>query len=71
MKARFLKPGQVVTIHGRPMTFVKRLRAGKEIAGRTENVFICEAYRGLNGPGDDGRCTMSDQMFNVLSKQTS
>jgi hypothetical protein len=50
------------------MTFVNRLRRGKEIAGPTENVFICEAYRGLNGPADDGRCTMSDQMFSVLTK---
>jgi hypothetical protein len=68
MNASFLKPGMIVTIHGRPMTFVNRLRRGKEIAGPTENVFICEAYRGLNGPADDGRCTMSDQMFSVLTK---
>jgi hypothetical protein len=69
MKARFLKPGQAVTIHGRQMVFVQRLRQGREVAGRTTNVFTCADYVGLNGHQDDGRCTLSDQMFAVLSKE--
>jgi hypothetical protein len=44
------------------MTFLRRLRPGFEIQlGRgAECLFQCEAFRGLNGPDDPGRCAMSD-----------
>jgi hypothetical protein len=69
MKAKFLKPGQHVTIHGRAMVFEQRLRQGREINTRTVNVFICQDFAGLNGPRDIGRVEFSDQRLAVLSKE--
>lgn len=67
MKPSVLKPGQHVILGGAfgapiEMTFLRRLRPGIEIqAGRgAECIFQCEAFRGLNGPEDRGRCAMSD-----------
>jgi hypothetical protein len=57
-----------LTIHGRKMTFVKRLRSGFEIAGPTRNVFRCPDYAGLNGPKDTGLVDFSDQMLAVMSQ---
>jgi hypothetical protein len=44
------------------MTFIRRLRPGREIQlhGAALCVFQCEEFRGLNGPDDPGRCTMTD-----------
>jgi hypothetical protein len=69
MKASCLKPGQEVRMHGRKMLFIQRLRHGREIAGRSVNVFTCQDFVGLNGPKDDGRVEVSDQMFYVLTKE--
>jgi hypothetical protein len=68
MKAKVLKAGQEITLHGRKMTFVGRLRNGIEIAGPTRNVFRCPDYAGLNGPADTGLVEFSDQMLAVMSK---
>ncbi len=69
MKASLLKPGQEVTMHGRKMVFVRRLRQGHETVGCSNNVFTCADYVGLNGPKDDGRIVMTDQMFSVLTRE--
>ncbi len=67
MKPSLLKPGQRVVMSrtfGAPveLTFIRRLRPGFEIPlGRgAECHFQCEAFRGLNGPDEPGRCTMTD-----------
>lgn len=58
MKPTALKPGRKVICSGRVMTFLKRIKA---CCGQpAENWFQCDDYRGLNGPSDDGRCTMTD-----------
>ncbi|HEY3863767.1 MAG TPA: hypothetical protein VGO59_17970 [Verrucomicrobiae bacterium] len=66
MKATTLKPGQEVRLHGRKMTFVKRLRGGHDICGAARNVFRCPDYAGLNGPKDAGLVEFSDQMLAVM-----
>jgi len=66
MKAKTLKAGQEVVLHGRKMTFIKRLRKGMEIAGPTRNVFRCPDYARLNGPQDTGLVEFSDQMLAVV-----
>lgn len=57
MRPTLLKPGRKVTCDGRPMTFVRR---EKNFPQPAVNVFQCDAYRGLNGPDDQGLCTMND-----------
>lgn len=43
---------------GHAMTFVRR---DKAVCGQAAvNWFQCDAYRGMFGPSDDGRCTMTD-----------
>lgn len=42
------------------MVFKARLRHGRETNGPTVNLFQCDDYRGLDGPGDKGLCTLSD-----------
>jgi len=63
VKPSTLKPGQKVVVDSgigapREMTFVKR-HPGRGYQAAL-NVFQCDAYRGLDGAGDDGRCHMSD-----------
>jgi hypothetical protein len=60
MKARFLIPGQPIKYNGRVMVFRRRLRNGHETTGRTVNLFQCDDYRGLDGPDDEGLCTLTD-----------
>jgi hypothetical protein len=67
MKPTLLKPGQRVIVAGAfdspvEMVFLRRLRPGFEIqlGQGAECLFQCEAFRGLNGPDDPGRCTMTD-----------
>lgn len=58
VKPTTMKPGQQIVCNGRVMTFLRRIKA---YCGRpAENWFQCDDYRGLYGPNDDGRCTMSD-----------
>lgn len=57
MRPTLLKAGDQVRVDGRVMTFLRRDRQPCRSA---VNWFQCEAYRGLNGPSDDGRCTMTD-----------
>lgn len=59
MSVNQLIPGRQYHSYGfgsqpRVYTFVKRLRRGREISGRTVNVFQCDDYRGQNGPADAG-----------------
>jgi hypothetical protein len=68
-RAATLKAGQEITLHGRKMTFVRRLRSGFEIVGATRNVFRCPDYAGLNGPQDARLVEFSDQMFDMVSKE--
>lgn len=58
MKPTTLKPGMKVLCDGREMTFVRRDKA--YCGTPATNWFQCEDYRGINGPLDDGKCTMSD-----------
>lgn len=60
MKAKFLKPGAIVNVGGRMMTFLRRER---QIGRQALNWFQCDAYRGLNGPDDVGLCHMTDRYF--------
>lgn len=67
MKPALLKPGQRVILAGAfgapvEMTFLRRLRPGFDLQlGRgAECLFQCEAFRGINGSEDSGRCSMSD-----------
>ncbi len=57
MKPTLLVPGRDYACDGRLMTFVRRDKGFPQPA---VNVFQCEDYRGLNGPTDDGKCTMND-----------
>lgn len=57
MKPTLLKPGMKVVCHGRQMTFLRR---EKNHLSSPVNWFQCADYRGLNGPNDDGKCTLSD-----------
>jgi hypothetical protein len=58
MRPTLLKPGMVVDVNGRRMTFLRR---EKPYCGRGAlSWFQCDAYRGINGPNDDGKCTMTD-----------
>lgn len=57
MRPTLLKPGRKVKCSGHVMTFLRRDRQPCRPA---VNWFQCDAYRGINGPDDDGRCTMSD-----------
>lgn len=60
MKAKFLKPGTMVEVGGRLMTFVRRdLRIGR----CPINVFQCPDYIGLTGPYDSGLTEMNDRYF--------
>jgi hypothetical protein len=58
MRPTLLKPGQQVVCDGRMMLFVRRDKGYCARPG--VNVFRCDDYRGLNGPADDGTCTMTD-----------
>ena len=62
MKPTYLKPGDEVLKTGSTYTFVfvKRISANDSSSGKSQNIFRCEAYRGLNGPNDEGIVTMSD-----------
>jgi hypothetical protein len=57
MKPTYLKPGDLVIMHGRKMVFLRR---DKEGAADHRNVFQCGDFAGLDGAGDRGLCTSSD-----------
>ncbi len=40
--------------------FVKRIPADQSPSGRPKNIFRCDAFRGLDGPKDEGLVEMSD-----------
>ncbi len=58
MKPTLLVPGRYYACDGRLMVFVRRDR--QSTVAPAVNWFQCEAYRGLNGPADDGKCSMND-----------
>jgi hypothetical protein len=53
-----LRPGTRVLCGGRVMTFLERQPGYGPLGPRS--LFQCDDYRGLNGPNDDGKCTMTD-----------
>lgn len=57
MRPTSLKPGDKVRCGSNVLTFLRRERLDCRPA---VNWFQCDAYRGLDGPTDDGRCTMND-----------
>lgn len=57
MKPTSLKAGDQVECGGRVLTFIRR---GAQSCKPAVNVLQGDDYRGLDGPTDDGRCTMSD-----------
>jgi hypothetical protein len=62
MRPTLLKPGMTVLSEGvfgppREMLFLRRERQPCRAA---LNYFRCDAYRGINGPTDDGTVTMTD-----------
>ena len=63
MRPTLLKAGCQVTCEGRVMTFLRR---DTQPFHPAVNWFQCDDYRGLNGPTDDGRCTMSDYRVSRL-----
>jgi len=63
MRPTLLKPGRLVKCEGRVMTFLRR---ETQPCRPAVNWFQCDAYRGLDGAGDDGRCTMSDYRVSRL-----
>jgi hypothetical protein len=57
MKPTSLAPGDRVTNGSYVLTFIERVRNFPRPA---VNVFQCDAFRGLNGPGDTGISHASD-----------
>lgn len=62
MRPTQLKPGDQVCKVGSKHTyvFVRRIVSGRSTSGKTKNIFRCEAFRGLDGPNDEGLVEMSD-----------
>ena len=56
MRPTQLKPGDQVSKMGSKHTyvFVKRIPSERSTSGKTKNIFRCEAFRGLDGPNDEG-----------------
>ncbi len=73
MKPTLLKPGDEITRTGSPHTyvFVKRIPAERSPSGRTKNIFRCDAFRGLDGPEDEGLVEMSDYEVSRRCKRRS
>ncbi len=62
MRPTLLKPGDEVCCTDSKYTyvFVKRIPRENSISGRPKNIFRCDAFRGLDGPDDQGLLEMSD-----------
>ncbi len=57
-----LKPGDEVCCSGSKhvSVFVKRIPSERSPSGRPKNIFRRDAFRGLDGPDDEGLFEMSD-----------
>jgi hypothetical protein len=62
MKPTLLKAGDEVCATDRKHVyiFVKRIPGERSTSGRPKNIFRCDAFRGLDGPNDEGLFEMSD-----------
>ncbi len=62
MRPTLLKPDEEVYCAGSKhvYVFVKRIPSERSPSGKPKNIFRCEAYRGLDGPHDEGLFEMSD-----------
>jgi hypothetical protein len=62
MKPTLLKAGDEVcrTDSKHVFVFVRRIPGERSTSGRPKNIFRCDAYRGLDGPKDEGLVEMSD-----------
>jgi len=62
MRPTQLKPGDEVYCAGsnHVYVFVKRIPSERSPSGKPKNIFRCDAYRGLDGPNDEGLFEMSD-----------
>ena len=58
MRPTLLRPGMKVVCGGRVMTFLRREKS--RLPGNAINWFQCDDFRGLDGPTDEGTCTMND-----------
>jgi hypothetical protein len=58
MKPTLLRRGMKVLCDGRTMTCVRRDKA--QCCQPATCWFQCDDYCAMNGPGDNGLCTMSD-----------
>ncbi len=70
MRPKLLKPGDEIICAGsrHVYVFVKRIPAERSPSGRPKNIFRCDAYRGLDGPTDEGLFEMSD--YDVTTRCT-
>ena len=62
MRPTLLKAGDEVcrTDSKYVYVFVRRIPGERSTSGRAKNIFCCDAYRGLDGPNDEGLVEMSD-----------
>jgi hypothetical protein len=62
MKPTSLKPGDEVcrAFSEHVYVFVKRIPSERSSSGRPKNIFQCDAFRGLDGPDDQGMVEISD-----------
>ncbi len=62
MRPTLLRPGDEVccTDSKHVYVFVRRIPRERSTSGRPKNIFRCEAFRGLDGPDDQGLFEMSD-----------
>ena len=61
MRPTLLKPGMTVVVDdGHAADFMVFVRRDRQPCRPALNWFQCDAYRGINGAGDRGLCTMSD-----------
>ncbi len=73
MRPTLLKPGDEITRTDSHHTyiFVKRIPAERSTSGRPKNIFRCDAFRGLDGPDDEGLVEMSDYEVSRHCKRRS
>ncbi len=73
MRPTLLKPGDEAhcSCCNYIYIFVKRIPRERSTSGKPKNIFRCDAFRGLDGPNDEGLVEMSDyEVSRRLSRMT-